>query len=69
MWGFARHGLVPDIVTMGKPMGNGHPVAGMAAGPELVAEFGRVALLQYLRRQPGLLRRRHGGVDVIDPKG
>lgn len=41
MWGFARHGLVPDLVTMGKPMGNGHPVAGMAARPELLAEFGR----------------------------
>jgi 4-aminobutyrate aminotransferase-like enzyme len=41
MWGFARHGLLPDLVTMGKPMGNGHPVAGMAARPELLAEFGR----------------------------
>jgi 4-aminobutyrate aminotransferase-like enzyme len=41
MWGFARHGLVPDLITMGKPMGNGHPVAGMAARPELLAEFGR----------------------------
>jgi 4-aminobutyrate aminotransferase-like enzyme len=41
MWGFARHGLVPDLVTMGKPMGNGHPVASMAARPELLAEFGR----------------------------
>lgn len=41
MWGFARHGLVPDLVTMGKPMGNGHPVAAMAARPELLAEFGR----------------------------
>ena len=41
MWGFARHGIVPDLVTMGKPMGNGHPVAGMAARPELLAEFGR----------------------------
>jgi 4-aminobutyrate aminotransferase-like enzyme len=40
MWGFARHGLVPDMVTMGKPMGNGHPVAGMAARPGLLAEFG-----------------------------
>jgi 4-aminobutyrate aminotransferase-like enzyme len=40
MWGFARHGLVPDLVTMGKPMGNGHPVAGMAARPEILAEFG-----------------------------
>jgi 4-aminobutyrate aminotransferase-like enzyme len=40
MWGFARHGVIPDLVTMGKPMGNGHPVAGMAARPELLAEFG-----------------------------
>jgi 4-aminobutyrate aminotransferase-like enzyme len=30
MWGFGRHGIVPDIVTMGKPMGNGHPIAAMA---------------------------------------
>lgn len=41
MWGFARHGLVPDIVTLGKPMGNGHPVAGMVARPEVLAEFGQ----------------------------
>ena len=40
MWGFARHNLTPDLVTMGKPMGNGHPVAGMAARPDLFAEFG-----------------------------
>ncbi len=41
MWGFERHGLVPDLVTLGKPMGNGHPVAGMVARPELLAEFGK----------------------------
>jgi 4-aminobutyrate aminotransferase-like enzyme len=40
MWGFARHGLIPDLITLGKPMGNGHPVAGMAARPELLKEFG-----------------------------
>jgi 4-aminobutyrate aminotransferase-like enzyme len=40
LWGFARHGLIPDMVTMGKPMGNGHPVAAMAARPELLREFG-----------------------------
>lgn len=39
MWGFERHGVVPDIVTMGKPMGNGYPVAGMATRPELLARF------------------------------
>ena len=41
MWGFERHGLVPDIVTMGKPMGNGHPIAGMVARPEVLEQFGR----------------------------
>jgi 4-aminobutyrate aminotransferase-like enzyme len=40
-WGFSRHGLVPDIVTMGKPMGNGHPVAAMAAKPALLEAFAR----------------------------
>ncbi len=41
MWGFRRHGVIPDLVTMGKPMGNGFPVAGVAARPELLAEFGK----------------------------
>lgn len=41
MWGYQRHGIDPDIVTMGKPMGNGYPVAGIAVAPEVVADFGR----------------------------
>jgi 4-aminobutyrate aminotransferase-like enzyme len=41
MWGFARHDLQPDIVTIGKPMGNGHPVAAMVARPEVLAPFAR----------------------------
>jgi len=43
MWGFQRHGLAPDIVTMGKPMGNGQPIAGLLASHEVLAEFGRNA--------------------------
>lgn len=43
MWGFARHGLEPDLVTLGKPMGNGHPVAAVVARPELVDAFGAQA--------------------------
>ncbi|AXO16220.1 aspartate aminotransferase family protein [Thalassospira indica] len=38
-WGFARHDLVPDIVSMGKPMGNGFPMAGIAVRPELLSAF------------------------------
>jgi 4-aminobutyrate aminotransferase-like enzyme len=41
MWGFSRHNVVPDIVTMGKPMGNGHPIAGMVVKPEILDAFGR----------------------------
>jgi 4-aminobutyrate aminotransferase-like enzyme len=39
-WGYQRHGVDPDIVTMGKPMGNGFPVAGIAVVPEVVERFG-----------------------------
>lgn len=40
LWGHARHKVEPDIVTLGKPMGNGYPVAGLVLRPDLVAEFG-----------------------------
>ena len=39
-WGFQRHGVVPDMVSMGKGMGNGYPVAGLALGHDLAAAFG-----------------------------
>ncbi|WOF22478.1 aspartate aminotransferase family protein [Microbacterium betulae] len=38
-WGFQRHGLVPDIVTTGKPMGNGFPIAAMIARREVLEPF------------------------------
>lgn len=41
MWGFERHGLLPEIVTLGKPMGAGFPIAGVAVQPQVVREFGR----------------------------
>jgi len=40
-WGFQRHGIVPDIVTMGKPMGNGIPISAAVFKPELLVEFGK----------------------------
>lgn len=43
MWGFQRHGVVPDMVSLGKPMGNGYPVAGLVLRPDVVAEFGAKA--------------------------
>ena len=39
-WGYQRHGVDPDIVTYGKPMGNGFPVAGITVAHDIVAGFG-----------------------------
>jgi 4-aminobutyrate aminotransferase-like enzyme len=38
-WGYDVVGLVPDIVTMGKPMGNGLPLSAAAASRELVEGY------------------------------
>ena len=38
-WGHQKQGVIPDVVTMGKPMGNGHPVAGLVTRPEIMARF------------------------------
>ena len=38
-WAHQRQGVTPDIVTLGKPMGNGHPVAGLVTTPEIMARF------------------------------
>jgi 4-aminobutyrate aminotransferase-like enzyme/Ser/Thr protein kinase RdoA (MazF antagonist) len=35
LWWFAQYGIAPDIVTLGKPMGNGYPVAAVIARQEL----------------------------------
>ncbi len=42
-WGFQRHGVIPDMVSMGKPMGNGYPLAGLVLKPDTIAEFGAKA--------------------------
>lgn len=38
-WGFETQGVVPDIVTMGKPMGNGHPLAAVVTTAEIASSF------------------------------
>ncbi len=38
-WGFETQDVVPDIVTMGKPIGNGHPLAAVVTTPEIAASF------------------------------
>ncbi|HZU19940.1 MAG TPA: aminotransferase class III-fold pyridoxal phosphate-dependent enzyme [Gaiellaceae bacterium] len=39
LWSFAPHGVAPDIVTLGKPMGNGYPVAAVVTRRDLAERF------------------------------
>ena len=43
MWGYQRLGIEPDIVTLGKPMGNGHPVAAVITRRDIAERFGAEA--------------------------
>jgi 4-aminobutyrate aminotransferase-like enzyme/Ser/Thr protein kinase RdoA (MazF antagonist) len=38
-WAFETQGVVPDIVTLGKPMGNGHPLAAVVTTPAIAEAF------------------------------
>lgn len=38
-WGFETQNVVPDIVTMGKPIGNGHPLGAVVTTPKIAAAF------------------------------
>ena len=40
LWGHAAVGLAPDLVTMGKPMGNGHPMSAVVTSAEVLDAFG-----------------------------
>ena len=35
LWSFVRHGIAPDVVTLGKPMGNGYPVGAVITCREI----------------------------------
>jgi len=38
-WGFQLHNVIPDIITIGKPLGNGHPLAAVACTQEVANKF------------------------------
>jgi 4-aminobutyrate aminotransferase-like enzyme len=40
-WGFERHGIAPDLVVLGKPMGNGIPIGALVGRDGVMAKFGR----------------------------
>ena len=38
-WAFEKYGVVPDIVVLGKPIGNGHPIGAVITTREIAASF------------------------------
>ena len=38
-WGFQLHDVVPDIITIGKPLGNGHPIGAVVCTKEIAESF------------------------------
>jgi 4-aminobutyrate aminotransferase-like enzyme len=70
LWGFARHGVVPDIVTMGKPLGAGYPLAALAARPEVLAAFGRECrYFNTFGGNPVAMAAGNAVLDVIEREG
>lgn len=39
MWAHAAQGVIPDIITLGKPIGNGHPMAAVITTPDIAHAF------------------------------
>jgi 4-aminobutyrate aminotransferase-like enzyme len=64
LWGFARHGVAPDIVTMGKPMGNGFPMGGVATRAALLDRF--TAEMKYFNTFGGNPVAAAAGFAVLD---
>lgn len=53
MWGFQRHGVIPDIVTMGKPMGNGYPMSAMVTRNEIIDALKQTGYFNTFGGTPG----------------
>ncbi|MCZ6560690.1 MAG: aminotransferase class III-fold pyridoxal phosphate-dependent enzyme, partial [Gammaproteobacteria bacterium] len=63
-WSFETQDLVPDIVTMGKPMGNGHPLAAVVTSKEIAGKF--VSGMEYFNTFGGNPVSCAAGLAVLD---
>ncbi|MFC7753158.1 aspartate aminotransferase family protein [Tsukamurella soli] len=70
MWGFDRHSVVPDLVTMGKPMAAGIPVAALAATTRTAEAVGRkVPYFNTFGGNPVSMAAAQAVLDVIRDEG
>ena len=67
LWCFERFGVVPDFVTLGKPMGNGHPVAAVITRSDIAAQLvGRTTLFSTFGGNPVSAAAALAVLDVIE---
>jgi 4-aminobutyrate aminotransferase-like enzyme len=67
LWAFDRFGVVPDFVTLGKPMGNGHPVAAVITRREIVSALaGHTTLFSTFGGNPVSAAAALAVLDVIE---
>ena len=45
-WGYEMYDVVPDMVILGKPMGNGHPIGAVVTTTEIANSFDMYGILQ-----------------------
>ena len=66
-WGFATQDVIPDIVVLGKPIGNGHPLAAVVTTPELAAKFANgMEYFNSFGGNPVSMAVGHAVMDVIE---
>jgi 4-aminobutyrate aminotransferase-like enzyme len=67
LWAFAAYGVMPDIVTLGKPMGNGYPVAAVITRADVAGRFAATTrVFSTFGGNPVAARAALAVLDVID---
>tara|TARA_Y100000588_G_scaffold124310_1_gene136249 strand:- start:5361 stop:6623 length:1263 start_codon:yes stop_codon:yes gene_type:complete len=69
MWAFEETGVVPDIVVMGKPIGNGHPMAAVFTTNEIASSFGGMEFFSTFGGNPVSCAIGMAVLDVIENEG
>jgi alanine-glyoxylate transaminase/(R)-3-amino-2-methylpropionate-pyruvate transaminase len=68
-WGFEAHDAMPDIVVIGKGMGNGFPIAGVVCRREVAESFARVRFFNTFGGNPVAAAAARSVLRVIDDEG
>lgn len=68
-WGFQSHGIIPDIVTMAKGIGNGFPLAAVVTTPEIAKALDAASFFNTFGGNPVATAVGSAVVDVLDEEG